>query len=100
MKEEQIEVKLASIATDWALQELVFQDYKTRGPVILKVHLITSQPHIVGYALLFITYHDQGQIEVKLASIATDWALQELVFQDYKTRGPVILKVGFMSQDA
>lgn len=37
VKEEQIEVKLAGVAGEWALQELHFQDYKTRGPVILKV---------------------------------------------------------------
>ena len=37
VKEEQIETKLAAIAADWAEQNLNFADYKTRGPVILKV---------------------------------------------------------------
>eukprot|EP00884_Botryococcus_braunii_P007425 jgi/Botrbrau1/16684/Bobra.0317s0002.1 len=36
VKEEQIENKLAALAQEWALQDLHFQDYKTRGPVILK----------------------------------------------------------------
>ncbi len=40
VKEEQIETKLASIAADWAEQNLNFADYKTRGPVILKVSTI------------------------------------------------------------
>ena len=36
VKEEQIETKLAGIQSDWALIDLVFAEYKTRGPVILK----------------------------------------------------------------
>jgi dynein heavy chain len=36
VKEEQIENKLASIQADWAGINLVFAEYKTRGPVILK----------------------------------------------------------------
>ena len=36
VKEEQIETKLATVGLDWAEQNLVFSDYKTRGPVILK----------------------------------------------------------------
>lgn len=37
VKEEQIEGKLATVSLDWAEQNLVFSDYKTRGPMILKV---------------------------------------------------------------
>ena len=37
VKEEQIEVKLATVSADWAEINLVFADYKTRGTVILKV---------------------------------------------------------------
>ena len=37
IKEEQIEGKLATVSLDWAEQNLVFSDYKTRGPMILKV---------------------------------------------------------------
>ena len=37
VKEEQIETKLATVGLDWAEQNLVFSDYKTRGTVILKV---------------------------------------------------------------
>uniref|UniRef100_A0A383W453 AAA+ ATPase domain-containing protein n=1 Tax=Tetradesmus obliquus TaxID=3088 RepID=A0A383W453_TETOB len=36
VKEEQIETKLAGIESDWVALNLVFADYKTRGPVILK----------------------------------------------------------------
>eukprot|EP00798_Chlamydomonas_sp_ICE-L_P031303 gene31303-6451_t len=36
VKEEQIETKLASVQSDWAVINLVFAEYKTRGPVILK----------------------------------------------------------------
>lgn len=36
VKEEQIELKLAGIQADWAQINLVFAEYKTRGPVILK----------------------------------------------------------------
>jgi hypothetical protein len=36
VKEEQIETKLAGIQADWAGINLVFAEYKTRGPVILK----------------------------------------------------------------
>ena len=35
-KEEAIETKLNAIAMDWVELMLYFQDYKTRGPVILK----------------------------------------------------------------
>lgn len=37
VKEEQIEKKLEVLQGDWALQDLAFAEYKTRGPVILKV---------------------------------------------------------------
>ena len=37
VKEEQIEGKLAVVGLDWAEHNLVFSDYKTRGPMILKV---------------------------------------------------------------
>ena len=36
VKEEAIEAKLAALAAQWAVLSLTFQDYKTRGPVILK----------------------------------------------------------------
>ncbi len=36
VKEEQIETKLAAIQLDWSAINLVFAEYKTRGPVILK----------------------------------------------------------------
>jgi hypothetical protein len=37
VKEEQIETKLAAVQADWAQINLVFAEYKNRGPVILKV---------------------------------------------------------------
>ena len=46
VKEEQIEVKLATVSLDWAEQNLVFADYKTRGTVILKVRDMTTMPFI------------------------------------------------------
>jgi len=36
VKEEQIETKLAAVQLDWSAIDLVFAEYKTRGPVILK----------------------------------------------------------------
>ena len=42
VKEEQIETKLATVGLDWAEQNLVFSDYKTRGLVILKVGCATT----------------------------------------------------------
>ena len=48
VKEEQIETKLASIAADWAEQNLNFADYKTRGPVILKVSIICKAAVVHG----------------------------------------------------
>ena len=36
-KEQAIETKLAGIGAEWAVASLTFADYKTRGPVILKV---------------------------------------------------------------
>lgn len=36
VKEEQIEIKLGGIEAEWADLNLVFSEYKTRGPVILK----------------------------------------------------------------
>ncbi len=39
LKEEAIEEKLADIAAEWSELTLTFQDYKTRGPVVLKVCL-------------------------------------------------------------
>lgn len=35
-KEEAIEIKLSAIAADWGELMLYFQEYKSRGPVILK----------------------------------------------------------------
>ncbi len=37
LKEEAIEAKLAAIAVEWGEQIFTFQDYKSRGPVVLKV---------------------------------------------------------------
>ena len=37
VKEEGIESKLAALTAQWAVLSLTFQDYKTRGPIILKV---------------------------------------------------------------
>ena len=37
VKEEGIEVKLAALTAQWAVLSLTFLDYKTRGPVLLKV---------------------------------------------------------------
>lgn len=37
VKEESIEAKLAALTAQWAVLSLTFQDYKARGPVILKV---------------------------------------------------------------
>ena len=36
-KEQAIETKLAGIGAEWAVASLTFANYKTRGPVILKV---------------------------------------------------------------
>ena len=52
VKEEQIETKLASIAADWAEQNLNFADYKTRGPVILKVGSICRATAVHGVSAL------------------------------------------------
>lgn len=54
VKEEQIEGKLATVSLDWAEQNLVFSDYKTRGPMILKVShntclLICTVPCLTHY---------------------------------------------------
>ena len=35
-KEEAVETKLNAIATEWDQLVLSFQDYKTRGPIVLK----------------------------------------------------------------
>ena len=40
VKEESIEAKLAALTAQWAVLSLTFQDYKTRGPVILKVQAV------------------------------------------------------------
>lgn len=45
VKEEQIEGKLATVSLDWAEQNLVFSDYKTRGPMILKVSYNLFSPN-------------------------------------------------------
>lgn len=37
VKEEGIETKLAAISAEWGASSLTFADYKTRGPVVLKV---------------------------------------------------------------
>lgn len=37
LKEEAIEIRLSSIAGEWSELMLTFQEYKTRGPVVLKV---------------------------------------------------------------
>ena len=61
VKEEQIEGKLATVSLDWAEQNLVFSDYKTRGPMILKVSYNRSQ--LVGivrsltYPLIVTLHH-------------------------------------------
>ncbi len=39
LKEEAIEQKLAAIACEWSELTLTFQEYKSRGPVVLKVCL-------------------------------------------------------------
>ena len=39
LKEEAIEMRLNSIAGEWSELMLTFQEYKTRGPVVLKVGL-------------------------------------------------------------
>jgi hypothetical protein len=36
IKEEGIEAKLGAIALEWGEAQLTFQDYKTRGAVVLK----------------------------------------------------------------
>jgi dynein heavy chain len=41
LKEEAIERKLAGIAADWGDMTLTFQDYKSRGPVVLKARRST-----------------------------------------------------------
>ncbi len=46
VKEEQIEVKLAALAAEWADTNLAFADYKSRGAVILKVSYVTMIAHI------------------------------------------------------
>jgi len=40
VKEQAIETKLAGIGAEWAVASLTFADYKTRGPVILKVDAV------------------------------------------------------------
>lgn len=60
VKEEQIENKLAALAQDWALQDLRFQDYKTRGPVILKVPSPRSPAcsiHVISTMQLHLRCH-------------------------------------------
>lgn len=37
MKEEQIELKLKSVAEEWAAEVFTFVEHKSRGPVVLKV---------------------------------------------------------------
>ncbi len=44
LKEEAIEIRLASIAGEWSELMLTFQEYKTRGPVVLKVNFSPSLP--------------------------------------------------------
>ena len=44
VKEEQIETKLATVALDWAEQNLVFSDYKTKGLVSLKASHVSCAP--------------------------------------------------------
>ncbi len=44
VKEEAIEAKLAALAAQWAVLSLTFQDYKTRGPVILKARPCAATP--------------------------------------------------------
>ena len=39
IKEEAIEAKLGAIAAEWGEAALTFQDYKTRGAVVLKARL-------------------------------------------------------------
>ena len=56
VKEEQIETKLASIAADWAEQNLNFADYKTRGPVILKVGNIWRATAVHGMSAIRLSW--------------------------------------------
>lgn len=65
VKEEQIEGKLATVSLDWAEQNLVFSDYKTRGPMILKVscHQLIGTilsacifPSLLGYLTWFLFF--------------------------------------------
>lgn len=37
VKEEQIELKLKSVAEEWAAEVFTFAEHKSRGPVVLKV---------------------------------------------------------------
>ena len=44
LKEEAIEVKLSGIALEWGELTLNFQDYKSRGPLVLKARMSHSFP--------------------------------------------------------
>lgn len=43
LKEEAIEKKLAGIAAEWGELTLTFQDYKSRGAVVLKVGVVLAR---------------------------------------------------------
>ena len=45
VKEEAIESKLMLLEATWGMQDLVFQEYKTRGTVILKVCCLHTPQH-------------------------------------------------------
>lgn len=44
LKEEAVEVKLSGIAFEWGELTLNFQDYKSRGPLVLKARISHSFP--------------------------------------------------------
>lgn len=52
VKEESIEAKLAALTAQWAVLSLTFQDYKTRGPVILKVQHVCIHGMVSATQLL------------------------------------------------
>ena len=59
VKEEGIEVKLAALTAQWAVLSLTFLDYKTRGPVLLKVRSPPAQALFAfGYAKSMPKYPD------------------------------------------
>ena len=39
VKEEQVEMKLGTVIAQWGSTDFTFGDFKTHGPVILKVYI-------------------------------------------------------------